>query len=113
MLPGRPVRQPFLTYRIARMHRLGESILLNRFLGSLNVYKFGLGIGTEEGVICMIPMKNGSAALFLLNKVIIFLTWKENNNYFHFGFDSLVWTPGSDEIGLASKFNALLTLHIL
>jgi hypothetical protein len=53
----------------------------------------------------MIPMKNGSAALSLLNKVIIFLTWKQNNNYFHFGFDSLVWTPGSDEIGLASKFN--------
>jgi hypothetical protein len=34
---GGPVRQPHLTYRPARLHRLAESIP-----GSLNVYKFGL-----------------------------------------------------------------------
>ncbi len=32
--PGGPVRQPFLTYRPARLHRLGESFPWKRFLGS-------------------------------------------------------------------------------
>ncbi len=36
--PGVPVRQPYLTYRAARLH-IGWR---NRFLGSLNVYKLGL-----------------------------------------------------------------------
>ncbi len=40
--PGGPVRQPILTYRPARLHRLAEPIPWNRFLGSLNVYKYGL-----------------------------------------------------------------------
>jgi hypothetical protein len=40
--PGRLVRQPYLLYRLARLHRLAESIHRNRFLGSLNVYKYGL-----------------------------------------------------------------------
>jgi hypothetical protein len=40
--PGGPVRQPYLLYRLARLHRLAEMIPLNRFLGSLNVYKYGL-----------------------------------------------------------------------
>jgi hypothetical protein len=31
-----------LSYRAARLHRLAESIPCNRFLGSLNVYKYGL-----------------------------------------------------------------------
>jgi hypothetical protein len=31
-----------LSYRPARPHRLKESIPWNRYLGSLNVYKFGL-----------------------------------------------------------------------
>jgi hypothetical protein len=30
------------TYRLARLHRLAESIPRNRFLGSINVYKYGL-----------------------------------------------------------------------
>jgi|688.fasta_scaffold190272_2 hypothetical protein len=37
-----PVRLPYLPYRPARLHRLVESIPWNRFLSSLNVYKFGL-----------------------------------------------------------------------
>ncbi len=37
-----PVRQPYLSYRPARLHRLAESIPRNRFLGSINVYKYGL-----------------------------------------------------------------------
>jgi hypothetical protein len=40
--PGGPLRQPYLLYRPARLHRLAESIPRNWFLGSLNVYKFGL-----------------------------------------------------------------------
>ncbi len=32
-LPGEPVRQPYLSYRPARLHRLPESIPRNRFLG--------------------------------------------------------------------------------
>jgi hypothetical protein len=40
--PGGPVRQPYLTYRPDRLHRLAESIPWNRFLGSLNVYKYRL-----------------------------------------------------------------------
>ncbi len=33
--PGGPVRQPYLLYRLARLHRLAESIPRNRFLGFL------------------------------------------------------------------------------
>ncbi len=40
--PGRPVRQPFLSYRPARLHRMAESIPRNLFLGSINGYKYGL-----------------------------------------------------------------------
>jgi hypothetical protein len=40
--PGGPVRQPYLTYRVARPYRMAEMIPFNQFLGSLNVYKFGL-----------------------------------------------------------------------
>jgi hypothetical protein len=40
--PGGPVRQHYLTYRPARLHRLAKLISWNRFLGSLDVYKFGL-----------------------------------------------------------------------
>ncbi len=34
----RPVRQLYLMYQPARLHRLAESIPWNRFLGSLNVF---------------------------------------------------------------------------
>jgi hypothetical protein len=40
--PGESVRPSYLTYRSARLHCLAESIPWNQFLGSLNVYKFGL-----------------------------------------------------------------------
>ncbi len=33
--PGGPVRQPYLAYRSARLHRLAESIPWNRFPGVL------------------------------------------------------------------------------
>jgi hypothetical protein len=40
--PGGPVRQPYLSYRPARLNRLAKSIPQNGFLGSINVYKYGL-----------------------------------------------------------------------
>ena len=40
--PGGPVRQTFLLYRPARQHRLAASIPRNRFLGFINIYKYGL-----------------------------------------------------------------------
>ncbi len=45
--PGVPVRQPYLSYRPARLHRLAESIHRNRFLGSLNVYKYEHWVGED------------------------------------------------------------------
>ncbi len=48
--PCGPVRQPYLTYRPARLH----TGCRNRFLGSLNVYKYGLRVfshGTGKGVV--------------------------------------------------------------
>ncbi len=44
--PGGPVRQPYLSYRPTRLHRLAESISRNLFLGSINVYKYGLVLYT-------------------------------------------------------------------
>jgi hypothetical protein len=38
--PSGPVRKTYLSYRPARLHRLTESIPQNRFLGSINVYKY-------------------------------------------------------------------------
>jgi hypothetical protein len=51
--PGGPVPQPCLSYRPARLHRLAELIPRIRFLGSLNVHKYGLctvrpGNGTNK-----------------------------------------------------------------
>ena len=40
--PDGTVQQPYLSYRPARLHCLVESIPRNRFLGSINVYKYGL-----------------------------------------------------------------------
>jgi hypothetical protein len=39
--PGEPVRQPYLSYRPARLIRLAESIPRNRFVGSLCVTNTG------------------------------------------------------------------------
>ncbi len=41
-LPGGPVRLPYFSYRSARLHCLAKSVPQNRFLGSMNVYKYGL-----------------------------------------------------------------------
>jgi hypothetical protein len=41
----RAVRQPYLSYRPDRLHRLAKSIPQNRFLDSINVYKYGLRVG--------------------------------------------------------------------
>ncbi len=48
--PAGPVRQPNVSYRPARSHRLAKLIPRNRFLGSINIYKYGLcsGIYAKE-----------------------------------------------------------------
>jgi hypothetical protein len=40
--PCGPVRQPCLSDRAARLQRLAESMPRNRFLGSINIYKYGV-----------------------------------------------------------------------
>jgi hypothetical protein len=48
-LVGRYERQPYFTYRPDRLHSLAESIPGNRsWVGSLNVYKFGLCIDGRQ-----------------------------------------------------------------
>jgi hypothetical protein len=54
--PGGPVRQPYLTYRNARLQSLAKSIPRNRFLGSLNVYKYVLCV---RGLITRFPEWSG------------------------------------------------------
>ncbi len=49
--PGGLVRQPYLLYRLGRFHRLAESIHRNQFLGSLNVYKYGLRLHWLEELV--------------------------------------------------------------
>jgi hypothetical protein len=62
--PGRPVRQPYFTYRPARgLHRLAKSIPWNRFLGTLNVYKFGLR-GKKRKLIAKRGRKDGEYQSF-------------------------------------------------
>jgi hypothetical protein len=39
---GRLGTKPYLSYWPARLHKLAKSIPHNRFLGSINVYKYGL-----------------------------------------------------------------------
>ncbi len=49
--PGGSVRQPYLTYRPVRLCSLAESIHWNRFLGSLNDYKYGLCMHTQSDFV--------------------------------------------------------------
>ncbi len=48
--PGVPVRQPYLSYRPARLQYIGWR---NRFLGCINIYKYGLRVacGAERSVM--------------------------------------------------------------
>ena len=51
--PDGPVRQPYLTYRPARLHRLAESFPLNRFLGSFKRLQIGAQkSGLLKGMRC-------------------------------------------------------------
>jgi hypothetical protein len=55
--------KPYLSYWPARLHRLAKSIPRNRFLGSINVYKYGL-----------LVTKCTPASLFLLQKNRMFFS---------------------------------------
>ncbi len=61
--PGGPLRQPYLTYRPARLHMLAELILC-----SLNVYKFRLSLlkPIEGGEINKTTLKGARASSNLL-----------------------------------------------
>jgi hypothetical protein len=48
-----------LSYRPARLHRLTESIPWNRFLGYLNVYKFGLWLRLTKKIRDFQPCSTG------------------------------------------------------
>jgi hypothetical protein len=75
--PGGPVRQPYLFYRPARLHRLAESILRSRLLGSLNVYKYGLCPQVRTALPAMfklpkrIEAETGQGFLLLLIFIIL------------------------------------------
>jgi hypothetical protein len=45
---GGPVRESYLSYRHGRLHRLAESISRYWFLGSINVYKYGLWLPPQQ-----------------------------------------------------------------
>jgi hypothetical protein len=44
--------KPYLSYWPARLHRLAKSIPRNRFLGSINVYKYGLSTHSIPPYAC-------------------------------------------------------------
>jgi hypothetical protein len=44
--------KPYLSYWPARLHWLAKSIPRNRFLGSINVYKYGLRIVIDSASLC-------------------------------------------------------------
>ncbi len=66
--PGGPVWQPYLLYRLARLHRLAELIPRNRFLGSLNVYKYGIRL-------------HRLAELVPGNRFLGSITWRTQTNF--------------------------------
>ncbi len=61
-LSGGPERQPYMSYRPTRLHRLTESISRNRFLGFINVYT-GSGFIKKPSV--------GSLDVFLVGSVVL------------------------------------------
>jgi hypothetical protein len=63
--PGGPVQQPYLSYRPARLHGLAKSIPRNRFLGSINVYKYGLRNSPQNQVLCSGGTKKAFLNFFL------------------------------------------------
>ncbi len=59
---GGPVRQPYMLYRPARLHRLAESIPRNRLLGSLNVYKYGFYFRYKCGLVWFVEWRCGEGS---------------------------------------------------
>ena len=65
-----------LVYRPARLHRLAEFIPWNRFLGSINVYKYGLRIPPIYSRSCKVKTSFGYIPFIeqiKRNVVIIFI----------------------------------------
>ncbi len=78
-----PVRQPYLTHRPARQHRLAESIPWNRFLGSLNFYKFGLCL-LLYSIRCLFFLPYGRSKKSLLRGVWCTLSVRVVQNFYIF-----------------------------
>jgi hypothetical protein len=74
---GGPIRQPYLLYRPARLHRLAESIPRNRFLGSLNVYKYGLRQTEVKNLVWFGEIERKLAKLSMTT-----FTYRFSSNYF-------------------------------
>ena len=81
--PTGPVRQPYLSYRPARLQRLPESIPRNRFLGSINVYKYGL----SPPMKCVIVMYTVHIYRTTFKVLSCFNSLKVHKNENFFGFD--------------------------
>jgi hypothetical protein len=110
--PGGPVRQPYLAYRPARLHRMAESIPRNRFLGSINVYKYGhwwaitttlFLLGSKPPIDCYkIPalssLHGGNLGLFYLQNKVFYC--KEIKNYISYTF-----FPLKHHISLVKRYN--------
>jgi hypothetical protein len=79
MEPGGSVSRIGLSYRPARLHRLAESITLNRILGSI-VYKFGLSFPSGGGGAGFVDIKHGMFTFFLLRKVKVYWLLTNNDN---------------------------------
>jgi hypothetical protein len=95
--PGGPVWQPYLVYRLARLHRLAEWITQNRFLGSLNVYKYRLRL-------------HWLAELVPGNQFLGSITWRmkmnfEAGRFFHFDLAYFWNKPSSLRFNLFKFLN--------
>jgi hypothetical protein len=88
--PGGPVRQPYFSYRPARLHRLTTSIPRNRFLDSINVYKYGLWNG--EGASKKLGRKWSKGVNVVLERYCFgHLNWGKTRLI---RFSVINWRPG-------------------
>jgi hypothetical protein len=101
--PGGPVRQLYLLYRLAGLHRLVESIPWNRFLGSSNVYKYGIRL-------------HWLAELVPWNRFPCSITWRTKTNFdpvsfFRFNLVYFWNKPSLLRLDFSNLWNTQSSLH--
>jgi hypothetical protein len=79
--PGGPVRQPYLKYWPTRLHRLAESTPWNQFLGSSNVYKYGLRVEEIPDVKVTIDVTQ-TKGIGIVKRVTVLVTHGETSGVF-------------------------------